>query len=141
MSRAHYRAIEARLKELVLSGKTVPGFLGDPPTNQALPYMFITPTPTPTHSENIAGTRDVLDAYFNVTCVHTTTNNCLALTEKMRELVDDWAPEVAGWRTFPLEPVDAQPVQTSTSAMEMDSNTYPRWSVTQYRLQACKENT
>ncbi|MCI1962841.1 MAG: hypothetical protein LKJ18_01910 [Ancrocorticia sp.] len=140
MSRAHYRAIEAHLKELILSGKTVPGFLGDPPANTVLPYTFITPVPAPAHAENVAGSRDVLDAYFNVTCVHTTANNCLALTEKMRELLDDWTPTVDGWRTFPLEPVDAQPVQTSTTAMEMDSNSYPRWSVTQYRLQACKEN-
>lgn len=139
MTRAHYVAIRDRLATLKASGKPVPSTLGDPPSNTPLPYTFITPRPAVAHSESVAGVRDTLDETFNVTLVHSSASNVLTMCEGASGLLDEWAPEVSGWHTSTLELIDAQPVQTSTVVMDGTSNTYPRWAVLQFRLQATKE--
>jgi hypothetical protein len=137
--RSHYKAIEQRLAGLTLSGKTVPGALGDPADNVSPPYWFVTPRPSIVRSESVAGRRDMVDETFNVTFVHVTANNCLALQEAGAALLDEWAPQVDGWVCYPLEPVDALPVQTATAVVNGESNTYPPYAVVQYRLRAVKE--
>ena len=139
MTRAHYQAITNRLATLTASGKPVPATLGDPPNNSPLPYTFITPRPATPRSVTAAGCDRELDEYFNVTLVHSSAANVLALCEGATSLLHGWEPVVPGWRTFPLEVVDTQPVQTSTVVMDGQSNTYPRWAVIQCRLQATKE--
>lgn len=139
MTRAHYQAITNRLATLATSGKLVPATLGDPPGNQPLPYMFVTPRPATPRSVTAAGCDRELNEVFNVTLVHSSANNVLAMCEGATSLLHGWTPEVPGWRTFPLEVVDTQPVQTSTVVMDGTSNTYPRWAVLQVRLQATKE--
>lgn len=137
--RTIYAAVRDRLAALILSRSAVPVTLGDPPGNSPLPYAFITPVPTVGRAESLAGVRDLIDEYFNVTFVHSTPNNVLALCEAGQALLDEWTPTVDGWAGQPLEPVDAQPVQTATAVMEGTTNTYPRWAVVQYRLRASKE--
>lgn len=139
MTRAHYQAITDHLATLTASGKPVPATLGDPPGNQPLPYSFVTPRPSVRRSESVAGVRDLLNETFNITLVHSSASNVLALCEGATRLLDEWAPEVEGWHTSALELIDAQPVQTSTVVMDGQSNTYPRWAVLQFRLQATKE--
>ena len=139
MTRAHYQAITNRLAMLTASGKPVPATLGDPPSNTPLPYTFITPRPATPRSVTAAGCDRELSEVFNVTLVHSSASNVLAMCEGATSLLHGWVPVVPGWRTFPLEVVDTQPVQTSTVVMDGTSNTYPRWAVLQVRLQATKE--
>lgn len=139
MTRAHYAAIRDRLATLTASGKPVPATLGDPPGNQPLPYTFVTPRPATPRSVTAAGCDRELSEYFNVTLVHSSASNVLAMCEGATDLLHGWTPIIPGWRTFPLEVVDTQPVQTSTVVMDGPSNTYPRWAVLQVRLQATKE--
>ena len=139
MTRAHYVAIRDRLATLTASGKLIPATLGDPPWNQSLPYTFITPRPSVKRSESVASVRNLLDETFNITLVHSSANNVLALSEVGSALLDEWTPEVDGWHTYPLELIDAQPVQTSTTVVDGTKNTYPRWAVLQFRLRASKE--
>ena len=137
--RAHYGQILERISGVVAGGVTVPAYVGDPPSQVDPPYAFITARPSVGVALSVAGADRTLDEYFTVTCVHTSANNVLALQEKTGGLLDGYTPTISGWRTFPLRAVDSEPVRTDTTVTYGPSNSYPRYAVVQYRLQATKE--
>ena len=137
--RAHYDMILQRLSGMTVGGVPVPAFLGDPPSSVVPPYVFVTPRPSVGVAISTSGADTVLSEGFQVTVVHTSANNTLALQEKVGALLDGYTPAIGGWGTFPLRAVDAQPVRTDTTVVYGPSNLYPRFAVVSYHLQAVKE--
>ena len=137
--RAHYGQILERISGVVAGGVTVPAYVGDPPSQVDPPYVFVTPRPSVGVALSASGADRTLDEYLTVTYVHTSANNVLALQEKIGALLDGYTPVIGGWRTFPLQAVDSEPVRTDTTVTYGPSNAYPRYAVVQYRLQATKE--
>lgn len=117
-----------------------PCFVGDPPDNCPVPYVFVWGPLPVEEALTAAGCDDVVDLRFHVTVVDKQAPDVLLLAGRVKESLRDVELSIEGWRTFPLQVTGSEPVQTSRRVPVEESNTYPAWVVLHLRFQATKED-
>lgn len=128
-----------RLATLTSAGTAVKAFVGDPPGNPGIPFVFVWGPPTLTSSTTVAAcTRDA-DVRLHVQVVAPTTANVLALADDVTDRLRGWAPTVAGWRCFPLKHVGVTDVRSDNSTVGAPANRAPRYCTVTFRAQATTE--
>ena len=91
-----------RLATLTSAGQAVKAFVGDPPSNPGLPFIFVWGPPTLAASEAMSGCGGDIDVRLHVQVVAATTVNVLALADDVTARLRGWTPTVEGWRTCAL---------------------------------------
>lgn len=128
-----------RLAALTSAGMSVKAFVGDPPANPGLPFVFVWGPPTLATSEALAGCGGDVDVRLHVQVVAATTANVLALADDVTARLKDWAPTVEGWRCFPLAHVGVTDVRSDNSTVGAPANRAPRYCTVTFRAQATPE--
>ena len=131
--------MRARLATLTSTGTAVKAFVGDPPSNPGLPFVFVWGPPTLATSEALAGCGGDVDVRLHVQVVAPTTANVLALADDVTDRLRGWAPTVAGWRCFPLSHVGVTDVRSDNSTVGTQANRSPRYCTLTFRAQATPE--
>lgn len=131
--------MRARLATLTSAGSTVKAFVGDPPSNPGLPFVFVWGPPTLATSEAMSGCGGDADVRLHVQIVAPTTANVLALADDVTARLKDWSPTVAGWRCFPLAHVGVTDVRADNSTVGAPANRAPRYCTVTFRVQATPE--
>lgn len=132
--------MRARLTTLTSTGAPVKAFVGDPPGNPGLPFVFVWGPPTLAKSEAMSrcGGCDV-DVRLRVQIVAATTANVLDLADQVTALLDGETPLVSGWRCFPLTHVGVTDVRSDNSTVGAPANRAPRYCTVTFRAQATTE--
>lgn len=131
--------MRARLADLTSTGATVKAFVGDPPSNPGLPFVFVWGPPTLATSEALAGCGGDVDVRLHVQIVAATTMNVLALADDVTARLRGWSPTVEGWRCFPLAHVGVTDVRADNSTVGAPANRAPRYCTVTVRAQATTE--
>lgn len=125
-----------RLATLTSPGSAVKAFVGDPPSNPGLPFVFVWGPPTLATSEALAGCGGDVDVRLHVQVVAATTANVLALADDVTARLRGWAPTVEGWRCFPLAHVGVTEVRADNSTVGAPANRAPRYCTITLRARA-----
>ena len=128
-----------RLAALTSAGAAVKAFVGDPPGNPGLPFVFVWGPPTLATSEAMGGCGGDVDVRLHVQVVAATTVNVLALADDVTARLRGWAPTVEGWRCFPLAHVGVTDVRADNSTVGAPANRAPRYCTVTFRAQATPE--
>lgn len=128
--------MRARLEGLTSAGTTVKAFVGDPPGNPGMPFVFVWGPPTMATSEAMSGCGGDVDARVHVQVVAATTVNVLDLADQATARLAGWAPTVPGWRCFPLEHVGVTDVRADNSTVGAPANRAPRYCTITLRARA-----
>lgn len=128
--------MRARLTALTSAGAPVTAFVGDPPSNPSLPFVFVWGPPTLAASEAVSGCGGDVDVRLHVQVVAPTTANVLALADDVTARLKDWAPTVEGWRCFPLAHVGVTDVRSDNSTVGAPANRAPRYCTITLRARA-----
>lgn len=131
--------MRARLTTLTSTGAPVKAFVGDPPSNPGLPFVFVWGPPTLTKSEAVSGCGGDVDVRLHVQVVAATTANVLDLADQVTALLDGEIPTVDGWRCFPLKHVGVTDVRSDNSTVGAPANRSPRYCTVTFRAQATPE--
>ncbi len=131
--------IRARLTTLTSTGSTVKAFVGDPPSNPGLPFVFVWGPPTLAASEAVSGCGGDVDVRLHVQVVAATTANVLDLADQVTALLNGEVPTVPGWRCFPLKHVGVTDVRSDNSTVGAPANRSPRYCTVTFRAQATPE--
>lgn len=131
--------MRARLTTLTSTGAPVKAFIGDPPSNPGLPFVFVWGPPTLAASEAVSGCGGDVDVRLHVQVVAPTTANVLALADDVTARLKDWAPTVEGWRCFPLAHVGVTDVRSDNSTVGAPANRATRYCTVSFRAQATTE--
>lgn len=125
-----------RLTTLTSTGAPVKAFVGDPPSNPGLPFVFVWGPPTLATSEAVSGCGGDVDVRLHVQVVAPTTANVLALADDVTARLRGWAPTVEGWRCFPLAHVGVTEVRADNSTVGAPANRAPRYCTITLRARA-----
>ena len=128
--------MRARLEGLTSAGAAVKTFVGDPPGNPGLPFVFVWGPPTMATSEAMSGCGGDVDARLHVQVVAATTANVLDLADQATARLAEWAPTVPGWRCFPLAHVGVTDVRSDNSTVGAPANRAPRYCTITLRARA-----
>lgn len=128
--------IRDRLTTLTSTGVSVKAFVGDPPGNPGLPFVFVWGPPTLATSEAMSGCGGDVDARLHVQVVAATTVNVLDLADQVTARLAGWAPTVPGWRCFPLAHVGVTDVRADNSTVGAPANRAPRYCTITLRARA-----
>lgn len=128
-----------RLATLTSPGSPVKAFVGDPPSNPGLPFVFVWGPPTLATSEAVSGCGGDVDVRLHVQVVAPTTANVLALADDVTARLRGFAPTVEGWRCFPLAHVGVTDVRADNSTVGAPANRAPRYCTVSFRAQATTE--
>lgn len=128
--------IRDRLTTLTSTGVSVKAFVGDPPSNPGMPFVFVWGPPTLATSEAVSGCGGDVDVRLHVQVVAPTTANVLALADDVTARLRGWAPEVPGWRCFPLAHVGVTDVRADNSTVGAPANRAPRYCTITLRARA-----
>ena len=128
--------MRARLATLTSAGSTVKAFVGDPPSNPGLPFVFVWGPPTLATSEAMSGCGGDVDVRLHVQVVAATTANVLDLADQVTALLGGEVPTVPGWRCFPLAHVGVTDVRSDNSTVGAPANRAPRYCTVTFRAQA-----
>lgn len=128
--------IRERLNGLTNSGTIVKAFVGDPPANPGIPFVFVWGPPTLAASEAMSGCGGDVDVRLHVQIVAATSVNVLALADDVTERLRGWAPTVEGWRCFPLAHVGVTDVRSDNSTVGTQANRAPRYCTITLRARA-----
>lgn len=128
-----------RLATLTSTGAPVKAFVGDPPSNPGLPFVFVWGPPTLAASEAMSGCGGDADARLHVQVVAATTANVLDLADQVTALLKGEVPTVPGWRCFPLKHVGVTDVRSDNSTVGAPANRAPRYCTVTFRAQATPE--
>ena len=131
--------IRARLTTLTSTGASVKAFVGDPPSNPGLPFVFVGGPPTLAKSEAMSGCGGDVDVRLHVQVVAATTANVLDLADQVTALLKGEVPTVDGWRCFPLAHVGVTDVRSDNSTVGAPANRSPRYCTVTFRAQATPE--
>ena len=131
--------MRARLATLTSAGTAVKAFVGDPPANPGLPFVFVWGPPTLAASEAVSGCGGDVDVRLHVQVVAATTANVLDLADQVTALLDGEIPTVPGWRCFPLKHVGVTDVRSDNSTVGAQANRAPRYCTVTFRVQATTE--
>lgn len=124
------------LATLTSAGQAVKAFVGDPPSNPGLPFIFVWGPPTLDTSEAMSGCGGDIDVRLHVQIVAATTVNVLALADDVTARLRGWAPTVEGWRCFPLAHVGVTDVRADNSTVGAPANRAPRYCTITLRARA-----
>ena len=127
-----------RLATLTSAGQAVKAFVGDPPSNPGLPFIFVWGPPTLAASEAMSGCGGDVDVRLHVQVVAATTVNVLALADDVAARLRCWAPAVEGWRCFPLAHVGVTDVRADNSTVGAPANRAPRYCTITLRARATR---
>lgn len=125
-----------RLEALTSTDVPVKAFVGDPPSNPGLPFIFVWGPPTLAASEAMSGCGGDVDVRLHVQVVAATTVNVLALADDVTARLRGWAPAVEGWRCFPLAHVGVTDVRADNSTVGAPANRAPRYCTITMRARA-----
>jgi len=128
--------MRARLDTLTNAGTAVQAFVGDPPANPGMPFVFVWGPPTLAASEAMSGCGGDVDVRLHVQIVAATTVNVLALADDVAERLRGWSPAVEGWRCFPLVHVGVTDVRSDNSTVGAPANRAPRYCTIILRARA-----
>lgn len=131
--------MRARLTTLTSAGASVKAFVGDPPSNPGLPFVFVWGPPTLATSEAVGGCGGDVDVRLHVQVVAATTANVLDLADQVTALLKGEIPTVDGWRCFPLAHVGVTDVRSDNSTVGAPANRSPRYCTLTFRAQATPE--
>lgn len=131
--------MRARLADITSAGAPVKAFVGDPPGNPGTPFVFVWGPPTLATSEALSGCGGDVDVRLHVQVVAATTANVLDLADQATDRLTGWAPEVPGWRCFPLVHVGVTDVRSDNSTVGAPANRSPRYCTVTFRAQATPE--
>lgn len=131
--------MRARLTTLTSAGASVKAFVGDPPSNPGLPFVFVWGPPTLATSEAMSGCGGDVDVRLHVQVVAATTANVLDLADQVTALLKGEVPTVDGWRCFPLAHVGVTDVRADNSTVGAPANRSPRYCTVTFRAQATTE--
>lgn len=131
--------MRARLTTLTSAGSTVKAFVGDPPSNPGLPFVFVWGPPTLAASEAMSGCGGDADVRLHVQVVAATTANVLDLADQVTARLAGEIPTVDGWRCFPLKHVGVTDVRSDNSTVRAPANRSPRYCTLTFRAQATPE--
>lgn len=124
------------LATLTSTDVPVKAFVGDPPGNPGLPFVFVWGPPTLATSEAVSGCGGDADVRLHVQVVAPTTANVLALADDVTARLRGWAPTVPGWRCFPLAHVGVTEVRADNSTVGAPANRAPRYCTITLRARA-----
>ena len=127
-----------RLNGLTSTDVPVKAFVGDPPANPGLPFVFVWGPPTLAASEAMSGCGGDVDVRLHVQVVAATTVNVLALADGVTARLCGWAPAVEGWRCFPLAHVGVTDVRADNSTVGAPANRAPRYCTITLRARATR---
>lgn len=127
------------LATLTSTDVPVKAFVGDPPGNPGLPFVFVWGPPTMATSEAMSGCGGDANVRLHVQVVAPTTANVLALADDVTARLRGWAPTVPGWRCFPLAHVGVTDVRADNSTVGAPANRSPRYCTVTFRAQATPE--
>lgn len=127
-----------RLEALTSTDVPVKAFVGDPPSNPGLPFVFVWGPPTLATSEAMSGCGGDVDVRLHVQVVAATTVNVLALADDVAARLRGWAPAVEGWRCFPLAHVGVTDVRADNSTVGAPANRAPRYCTITLRARATR---
>lgn len=125
-----------RLEALTSTDVPVKAFVGDPPSNPGLPFVFVWGPPTLATYEAMSGCGGDVDVRLHVQVVAATTVNVLALADDVTARLRGWAPAVEGWRCFPLAHVGVTDVRADNSTVGAPANRAPRYCTITLRARA-----
>lgn len=125
-----------RLATLTSADQAIKAFVGDPPSNPGLPFVFVWGPPTLATSEVMSGCGGDVDVRLHVQIVAATTVNVLALADGVTARLRGWAPAVEGWRCFPLAHVGVTDVRADNSTVGAPANRAPRYCTITLRARA-----
>ena len=125
-----------RLATLTNAGAAVKAFVGDPPANPGMPFVFVWGPPTLATSEILSGCVGDVDVRLHVQIVAATTVNVLALADDVAARLGGWVPAVEGWRCFPLVHVGVTEVRADNSTVGAPANRAPRYCTIILRARA-----
>ena len=128
--------IRARLATLTSAGASVKAFVGDPPSNPGLPFVFVWGPPTLATSDAMSGCGGDVDVRLHVQVVAATTANVLDLADQVAALLTGEVPTVEGWRCFPLKHVGVTDVRSDNSTVSAPANRSPRYCTITLRARA-----
>lgn len=131
--------MRARLTTLTSAGASVKAFVGDPPSNPGLPFVFVWGPPTLAKSEAMSGCGGDVDVRLHVQVVAATTANVLDLADQVTARLAGEIPTVDGWRCFPLKHVGVTDVRSDNSTVGAPANRAPRYCTVTFRAQATTE--
>lgn len=131
--------MRARLTTLTSAGASVKAFVGDPPSNPGLPFVFVWGPPTLATSEAMSGCGGDVDVRLHVQVVAATTANVLDLADQVTALLKGEVPTVPDWRCFPLKHVGVTDVRSDNSTVGAPANRSPRYCTVTFRAQATPE--
>lgn len=131
--------MRARLTTLTSAGSTVKAFVGDPPSNPGLPFVFVWGPPTLATSDAVSGCGGDVDVRLHVQVVAATTANVLDLADQVTALLKGEVPTVPDWRCFPLKHVGVTDVRSDNSTVGAPANRAPRYCTVMFRAQATPE--
>lgn len=131
--------MRARLTTLTSTGASVKAFVGDPPSNPGLPFVFVWGPPTVAASEAVSGCGGDVDVRLHVQVVAATTANVLDLADQVTALLKGEVPTADGWRCFPLAHVGVTDVRSDNSTVGVPANRAPRYCTVTFRAQATTE--
>lgn len=125
-----------RLAALTSTGTTVKAFVGDPPSNPGMPFVFVWGPPTLATSEAMSGCGGDVDVRLHVQVVAATSVNVMDLADQVTARLAGWAPTVPGWRCFPLAHVGVTEVRADNSTVSAPANRAPRYCTITLRARA-----
>lgn len=128
-----------RLATLTSTGTAVKAFVGDPPGNPGMPFVFVWGPPTLATSEAMSGCGGDVDVRLHVQVVAATTVNVLDLADQVTALLKGEVPTADGWRCFPLKHVGVTDVRSDNSTVGAPANRSPRYCTLTFRAQATPE--
>lgn len=128
-----------RLATLTSTAAPVKAFVGDPPSNPGLPFVFVWGPPTLATSDAVSGCGGDVDVRLHVQVVAATTANVLDLADQVTALLKGEVPLVPGWRCFPLKHVGVTDVCSDNSTVGAPANRSPRYCTVSFRAQATPE--
>ena len=128
-----------RLAALTSAGMSVKAFVGYPPANPGLPFVFVWGPPTLATSESVSGCGGDVDVRLHVQVVAATTANVLDLADQVTALLKGEVPTADGWRCFPLKHVGVTDVRSDNSTVGAPANRAPRYCTVTFRAQATPE--
>lgn len=131
--------MRARLATLTSAGASVKAFVGDPPSNPGMPFVFVWGPPTLATSEAMSGCGGDVDVRLHVQVVAATTANVLELADQVTDILTGEVATVPGWRCFPLAHVGVTEVRSDNSTVGTQANRAPRYCTVTFRLQATTE--
>lgn len=131
--------MRARLATLTSTGAPVKAFVGDPPGNPGLPFVFVWGPPTLATSDAVSGCGGDVDVRLHVQVVAATTANVLDLADQVTALLKGEVPTADGWRCFPLAHVGVTDVRSDNSTVGAQANRSPRYCTVTFRAQATPE--